>query len=229
MSAPLSRHPVTRAKNATQHPGQVVLDAQPQRRNAAVMKKVRAEERLDRELTEKAIRAALKSVASIQDQQHKDDIEARRPVVAPSLRRHKTRILPEDLQVEPGTPDNIMDTEKDTNYGRVLEEGEGETEVDDWFDDKIPEDCSSDGAKDTLEGYDEEDEEAGGVQEKSQRRQKKKRGDGLPALIEAMQKHPRPVGGNLDVSLAAKVPPIPAPKGKRSCGMYMFTSVRLCP
>ena len=69
MSTPLSRRPVTRAKNATQHPGQVVLDAQPQRRNPTQMKKVRAEERLDRKLTEKAIRAALKSVASIQDQQ----------------------------------------------------------------------------------------------------------------------------------------------------------------
>ena len=40
------------------------------------MKKVRAEERLDRKLTEKAIRAALKSMVSIQDQQREDDIEA---------------------------------------------------------------------------------------------------------------------------------------------------------
>ncbi|KAF8267189.1 hypothetical protein EI94DRAFT_1582376 [Lactarius quietus] len=34
----------TRAKNASQHPGQVVLDAQPKRRSAAVMGKVRSEE-----------------------------------------------------------------------------------------------------------------------------------------------------------------------------------------
>ena len=217
MSTPLSRRPVTRAKNATQHPGQVVLDAQPQRRNPTQMKKVRAEERLDRKLTEKAIRAALKSVASIQDQQREDDIEAQRLVVAPSLRRHKTRIIPEDLQVDPSSPDDITDTEMDAD---IIAEGEGETEVDEWFDEKILE-SSSDGDNDAIEYEDGDDEDAGGVQVKSQRCQRKKRGDGLPALIEAMRKHPRPVGGNLkksDVSLVAKVPPIPASKGKKSRG-----------
>ena len=138
--------------------------------------------------------------------------------------------IPEVFKLDPGTTDdNITDTEE-ANNNRTLAEGEGETEVDDWFDDKVEvEDSSSDdGDKDTIEGGDEGDEEAGGVQVKVQRRQKKKKGEGLPALIEAMRKHPRPVGGNLkkpNVSLVAKVPPIPAPKGKKPRGMYVFTSV----
>ncbi|KAH9019353.1 hypothetical protein EDB85DRAFT_1809903, partial [Lactarius pseudohatsudake] len=79
--------PVTRAKNATQHPGKVVLDTQQKRRNAEAMTKVRAQERLDRRTTERGIRAALKYVASIQDQQLVEDAEADQPIRAPSLRR----------------------------------------------------------------------------------------------------------------------------------------------
>ena len=236
MSTPPSRCPVTRAKNATQHPGQVVLDAQSQRRSTAEMKKVRTEERLDRKLTEKGIRAALKYVASVQDQQHQDDNKARRQKVAPSLRRHKTRILPQDLQVDPDTTDdNITDTEKDANKNRTPAEGEGETEVDDWFDDEVDKSSSDgDSDKDAIKGGDKGDEEAGGVQAKVQRPQKKKKGEGLPALIEALRKHPRSVGGNLSkkpsVSLVAKVPPIPAlKKGKKPRGLYVFTSVPVFP
>lgn len=200
------------------------------------MKKVRTEERLDRKLTEKGIRAALKYVASVQDQQHQDDNEARRQKVAPSLRRHKTRILPQDLQVDPDTTDdNITDTEKDANKNRTPAEGEGETEVDDWFDDEVDKSSSDgDSDKDAIEGGDKGDEEAGGVQAKVQRPQKKKKGEGLPALIEALRKHPRSVGGNLSkkpsVSLVAKVPPIPAlKKGKKPRGLYVFTSVPVFP
>ncbi|KAI9441588.1 hypothetical protein H4582DRAFT_1766200, partial [Lactarius indigo] len=76
--------PVTRAKNATQHPGQVVLDAQMKRRTNEEMAKVREQERLERRVAEQEIRAALKKVARIQDQQELEDIEADQPTVAPS-------------------------------------------------------------------------------------------------------------------------------------------------
>jgi hypothetical protein len=140
------------------------------------------------------------------------------------------RILPADFQVNPGpTDDNITDTEKDADNNKILAEGKGETEVGDWFDDNIEdEDSPSNFHKDAIEGGDKGDEEAGEVQVQVQCCQKKNKGDSLPALIKAMQKHPRPVGGNLkqaNVSLVAKVPPIPALKGKKTCGMYVFTSV----
>ena len=157
-------------------------------------------------------------MASIQDQQQEDDIKAQHLVVAPSLHRHKMRIIPEDLQVNPSSPNNITDTELDAD---IIAEGEGETKVDEWFDEKVLE-SSSDGDNNAIEYKDGDDEDAGGVQVKSQRHQRKKRGDSLPALIEAMRKHPCPVGGNLkksDVSLVTKVPPIPASKGKKSHGM----------
>ncbi|KAI9436931.1 hypothetical protein H4582DRAFT_1767856, partial [Lactarius indigo] len=79
--------PVTRAKNATQHPGQVVLNAQSKRRTNEEMTKVREQERLEIRVAEQEIRAALKKVARIQDQQELEDIETDRPTVAPSLRR----------------------------------------------------------------------------------------------------------------------------------------------
>ncbi|KAI9436204.1 hypothetical protein H4582DRAFT_1800226, partial [Lactarius indigo] len=79
--------PVTRAKNATQHPGQVVLDAQSKRRTNEEMTKVREQEHLEIRVAEQEIRAALKKVARIQDQQELEDIETDRPTVAPSLRR----------------------------------------------------------------------------------------------------------------------------------------------
>ena len=183
------------------------------------MQKVRTEERLDRKLTEKGIRAALKYVASIQDQQREEDIEAQRVVVAPSLCRHKTKLLqapPQaQLQVGPGPTggDDSTDPTQDASNNRTLLEGEGDTEVDEWLDDK-DEDSPSEEEMDNM------DEEV-----QVQRRQKKKRGDGLPALIEAMRKHPRPVGGNLKkstVSLVSKVPPIPARKGKKPRQMYVY-------
>ncbi|KAI9432153.1 hypothetical protein BJY52DRAFT_1086979, partial [Lactarius psammicola] len=79
--------PVTRAKNATQRPGQILVEAQQKRRSAEQMAKVRAQERLDRRITEQGIRAALKHVANIQDRQQSEDAEAGRRVLAPSLRR----------------------------------------------------------------------------------------------------------------------------------------------
>ncbi|KAF8257337.1 hypothetical protein EI94DRAFT_1480717, partial [Lactarius quietus] len=53
----------TWAKNASQHPGQVVLNAQPKRRSAAVMGKVRSEEQFKIRLTEQKLHATLKKVA----------------------------------------------------------------------------------------------------------------------------------------------------------------------
>jgi hypothetical protein len=226
MSTQPIRRPVTRAKNATQHPGQVVLDAQAKRRTAMEMKKVRAEERIDRELTEKGIRAALKYVASIQDQQHEDDVDAQRPVVAPSLRRRKTVIMPKcrlgGLQAGPGpTGDDIPESEQDADM--MLLEGEGDTEVDDWCKDQA-EDSPSEEEMDIDEGDQEAVDE---VQDQGPRRFKKKKGDGLPALIDAMRKHPRLPPGNLktpNVGLVSKAAPTPARKGKKARALCVVTS-----
>lgn len=40
--------------------------------------------------------------------------------------------------------------------------------------------------------------------------------EGMRALINALQKHPLPVGEKQNVVLVTKVPPVPAPKGKKS-------------
>ena len=72
-------------------------------------------------------------MVSIQDQQQEDDIEAQHLVVAPPLHHHKMRIIPEDLQVNPSSPNDITDTELDAD---IIAEGEGETKVDEWFDEK---------------------------------------------------------------------------------------------
>ena len=217
MSSQLTLHLVTWAKNATQHPSQVVLDAQPKHRSAVEMQKVRTEEWLDRKLTEKGICTALKYVASIQDQQCGEDIEAQRMVVTPSLCCHKTMLLPAlqgKLQAVPGPiDDDITDPMQDASKNRTLLEGEGDTEVDESLDDKDEDSIFSEDNMDNIVQGDE-------VQTQVQCRQKKKRGHGLPALIKAMQKHPRPVGGNLKkstVNLVSKVPAIPASEGKKLC------------
>jgi hypothetical protein len=57
---------------------------------------------------------------------------------------------------------------------------------------------------------------------------KKKKGNETHALIDSLQKNPHPVGEipkKLDLMLVTKVPPIPAPKGKKACAMCVFTSV----
>ncbi|KAH9008040.1 hypothetical protein EDB83DRAFT_2174835, partial [Lactarius deliciosus] len=79
--------PVTQAKNATQHPRQVVLNAQQKHRSNEVMAKVREQACLKRRVAEQEIRAALKNVTRIQDQQELEDIQADWPSIAPSLRQ----------------------------------------------------------------------------------------------------------------------------------------------
>ncbi|KAF8258726.1 hypothetical protein EI94DRAFT_1620299 [Lactarius quietus] len=80
----------TWAKNASQHPGQVVLNAQPKQRSTAVMGKVRSEEQFKIQLTEQKLHATLKKVARIQDHQQVEDAKADIPKVAPSLHRQET-------------------------------------------------------------------------------------------------------------------------------------------
>ncbi|KAH8987222.1 hypothetical protein EDB86DRAFT_2766410, partial [Lactarius hatsudake] len=78
--------PVTWAKNVTQHPGQVVLDAQQKHWSSEMMAKVREQACLERRVAEQEICAALKNVTKIQDQQELEDIQADWPTVVPSLR-----------------------------------------------------------------------------------------------------------------------------------------------
>ncbi|EGN97733.1 hypothetical protein SERLA73DRAFT_140090 [Serpula lacrymans var. lacrymans S7.3] len=65
--------PITRAKNASQHPGQVVLDAQPKPHN--------------NEMTALAIRRALSAVEKEEDKQAREDLAAENPVPPPSQRQ----------------------------------------------------------------------------------------------------------------------------------------------
>jgi hypothetical protein len=195
---PQAHRPVTRAKNATQHPGQIVINAQQIRRGTEEMAKVRAQECLNRGLTEQRTRAALKSVARIQDQQQTQDIEGRLPVLAPSLRRHETLMLP--AYADPSVADN--DKEMDGSDGEAAAlTGEGDTEED----------------EDTSDMDD--------IEEEGQHRKKRKRGDGMRALIETMRKHPRE---NSKKPTAILVTPFPALKGKkpraRALASYVLTS-----
>ena len=57
---------------------------------------------------------------------------------------------------------------------------------------------------------------------------KKKKGSEMQALIDTLRKNPHPTGeimNKLDLALVTKVPPIPAPKGKKARAMCVFTSV----
>ena len=110
-------HPTTRAKNATQHPGLVVLKAKQKRRCAAKMTKVRLQERLNRRLTERRLHVALKNVARVQDQQRDKDIKADIPKVAPSLRRHNTQVYHQDV------PSMVIDCHDPSHGGFYMVEG----------------------------------------------------------------------------------------------------------
>jgi hypothetical protein len=97
MSPPTKgHHPVTRAKNATQCPGQAVLDYQQKQRSHAEMSKVRAQEHLDKGIAEQYLCTALKMVAKVQVQQQAEVQEEEELVVAPSLCRHET-LLPRHI------------------------------------------------------------------------------------------------------------------------------------
>ncbi|KAF8259049.1 hypothetical protein EI94DRAFT_1461291, partial [Lactarius quietus] len=78
--------PATWATNATQHPGQVVLDARQKCRTASQLQKIRTEEHLDRDRTEKGMRTALEHVACLQDELHIQDLESQCAIAAPLLR-----------------------------------------------------------------------------------------------------------------------------------------------
>ena len=219
MSTEKGRRPVTRAKNATQHPGQVVINAQSKRRGVEEMEKVRAQERFDIQVAERRLHAALKSVARIQDKHQTEDVRAQQPVIAPSLRHRGATLPPGRLQVVPGAADDDSEAEGEEYHvgsllATVVSEGEGDTELDKWFDSdpKEPEEVPSDKDEDDIEE---------GQGQGQRRTKKKKRGDGLPALVDSMRKHP--IGPKKhNVNLVNKVPPTPTPKGKRPRGVYVF-------
>jgi len=188
--------PVTRAKNATQRPGQILVEAQQKRRSAEQMAKVRAQERLDRRITEQGIRAALKHVANIQDRQQSEDAEAGRRVLAPSLRRHET------LLVVPSHTD--AGTEK------------GDTEIDKETEEEVAQADDIDGEEQETGIGDDSSNMGDGGEGEEQPRKTKKKGDPMRVLIESLRKQSRPSGKSIEVSLVTKVPPVPATKGKKT-------------
>ena len=207
--------PTTQAKNTTQHPGLVVLEAQQKQRCAAEMTKVRFQERLNRRLTERHLHVALKNVARVQDQQRDEDIEADIPKVAPSLRHHKTQAYLQDVpsMVVDDDDDNdnngfvVVETEKASLRDESIDEtdplsGDGATKINDWFDNKSEEN--------NLEIMIEEEGEV-------KRPKKKKKGEGVHVLVESLRKNlPTAENSKLNLNLVMAPPPIPVPKSKKA-------------
>lgn len=185
------------------------------------MRKVRAQERHNRRLTEQRTLAALKRVARIQDQQETHDIAAQHSVLAPSLRRHETLL---EKYSEPSAASagdgKEMDMDKsDGSHGEAAPlTGEGDTEIDEDIDGPSAgfedEDGSSDSLADNID------------MEERQRHKKKKKGEGMRALIQSMRKSENSKEPTA-ILVAMKVPPIPAPKSKkpRVFAAYVFTSL----
>ena len=234
MSQPTKgNRPVTRAKNANQRPGQVVLDFQQKRRSPGEMSKVRAQERLELGIAEQRLRTALKKVANVQDQQQAEDIEEERRVVAPSLRRHET-LLPRHIDPSAAdAADESTDSEKektDTNDDKSNAgppDEDGYVETDEYVEDRSPSPEPSDAEMADIE--EEVKRDTGRCRKPSKgTKGKKKKGSEMQALIDTLRKNPRPTGeimNKLDLALVTKVPPIPAPKGKKARAMCVFTSV----
>ncbi|KAH8984333.1 hypothetical protein EDB92DRAFT_1950889 [Lactarius akahatsu] len=198
------RRPVTQAKNATQHPRQVVLDAQQKHRSNEVMAKVREQACLERRVAEQEIRAALKNVARIQDQQELKDIQADQPGVAPSLRRHKTLLFNDFVPCYKPIPATEADKESDKDLSE---------------DEAAP--VNRDSKREEMGPGEEDDGDIeDGEGEGAQRKTKKKGnsdGDPMRALIDSLRKKPCLVPGKsaADIGLVTKEPPIPAVKGKK--------------
>ena len=231
MSHPQSQpsRPTTRAKNATQHPGQVVLETRQKRRSAADMAKVRSQERKNLRLTNQRLYAALKNVAGIQDQQHIEDSENNVAKVAPSLRRHDTLAsYPCARRVVPSMADDttmVGESEKesagprDQSLDEVDQAGDGATEActpepeeNDWFDDR---------------SASEENVPVDVVADEEERPRKKRKGDGIRTVVESLRKSLRPTGEAGEGASKLKInvvnmppPPIPTPKGK-ACATYV--------
>ena len=172
------------------------------------MAKVRSDAHLDTRLTDQRLHAALKKVAGIQDRQVEEDIMTSVPKVAPSLRRQerKASSVPEDND----TPNEASPVENAAESQRVylMDEEMSEEEVapvplvrppepdyDDWFNFKS--------------------DPAYGLGETPKK--KKKKGDGLRDVVATLRKNPPQAGVNekLKINLVTKIPPIPAPKGKK--------------
>jgi hypothetical protein len=206
------QRPNTRAKNANQRPGLIVLETQQKRRNAGEMAKVRAQEHLDMTLTEQHIHAALKNVARIQDKQHLEDIEVTHPRQAPSLRRnempslrrHETVLQPRHVVPSMANDAIEIETEANTDDEDDPLAGDGDTERDDMY-------YGDDADENDPEDIAEEDGEGRTCPKK------KKKGEGIRSLIDSLRKNPHPAGemsSHLNINLVNKAPPIPTPKGK---------------
>ena len=230
MSQPTKgNRPVTRAKNANQRPGQVVLDFQQKRRSAGEMSKVRAQERLELGIAEQRLRTALKRVANVQDQQQAKDVEEERRVMAPSLHRHET-LLPRHINASAAdAADESTDSEKEKTDTNDDKSNAGPPEDDGYIEtDEYAEKRSQTPELSDAEMADIEEEAKRVARQCKGTKGKKKKGKEMQAFIDTLRRNPRPAGeipGKLDLALVTKVPPIPAPKGKKARAMYVFTSV----
>ncbi|KAF8256394.1 hypothetical protein EI94DRAFT_1711617 [Lactarius quietus] len=206
MSQPTKgHHPITQAKNATQHPGLAVLEYQQKWRG-------HKEIWLPRFKTNST-----------------EDVEEEELVVAPSLRQHETLL---SHQINASMADDSTDTKSekektDTNNnksdpGTPDDNGYRSNE---WAEDKSPApDYSDSELADIEEGL----KQVAGQQGKPDKgsKGKKKKGNEICSLINTLRKNPRPVGEipmKLDLMLVTKVLPIPAPKGKKARAIAAHT------
>lgn len=197
----------TRAKNATQRPGLIDRESKQTRRGPAEMAKVRSTARLNTRLTDQRLHATLKNVAEIQDQQHVKDINASVPKMAPSLRRHEKQAN-EVLGDENALREAEAFTAKtlDTQQVDPMDE---DLSVDE--EDALPVPSKKRLAPDYYDYWNfGSDEDIA-----TELPRKKKKGDGLRDVVVALRKNVPSENLELKMNLVTKVPPIPAPKGKR--------------
>lgn len=213
--------------------GQAVLDFQQKQRNAAKMSKVRAQEHLKLGIAEQCLHTALKKVANVQDQQQAEDVEEEEQVMAPSLCRHETR-LPRHINTSAADTANEStesEMEKtDTNNNRSNTgplEDDRYIKTNEYVEDRSQSPELSDAVMADIEEKVKWVADQHGKPSKGTKG-KKKKGEEMQAFIDTLRKNPCPVGeipGKLDLMLVTKVPPIPAPKGKKACAMYVFTQL----
>ncbi|KAF8263217.1 hypothetical protein EI94DRAFT_1807603 [Lactarius quietus] len=214
MSQPTKGHrPITQAKNATQHPGLAILEYQQKWRGHKEMSKVRAQECLDLEIAEQCLCTALKTVAKVQDQQQAEDVEEEELINASvaddstDTESEKEKMDTNNDKSDPGTPD-------DDGY-RSNEWAEDKSPAPDYSDSELAD--IEEGLKQVAGQWGKPDKGSKG---------KKKKGNEICSLIDTLQKNPCPVGEilmKLDLMLVTKVPPIPAPKGKKARAIAAHT------
>ncbi|EGO01382.1 hypothetical protein SERLA73DRAFT_151829 [Serpula lacrymans var. lacrymans S7.3] len=117
--------PNTHAKNAHQHPGQIILDAQSKRQSCAEVEEEKVRKRITREEVELGTRAALEPIATVESRQAREDNDMHMHMLPPSQWRiirptgeepviNKSFPLVDKSELELGNPNLAVNDEEDT-------------------------------------------------------------------------------------------------------------------